>query len=218
MMLYYFTELKYAFDDIKNHHIKVATLDSINDPYEWVPCVINEDNKPYPAEQIREWMCKRYKNKYGFLCLSSSISNPALWGYYGNNHNGAAFGFEFEDNELPPKMNYCNERVIYNPVALQDDVTELNKYFTKLIQRKAKTWEHEEEYRMIVDIDKVCENINGLWFGSFLELRLKTVVLGCRCSYYDLVSMKAELSSAGFNNVCVQKTTIDATSFLMKLV
>jgi|GEM_PF-5611362 len=40
MMLYYYTGFEYALDDILNHHLKVATLDSINDPNEWVFCCI----------------------------------------------------------------------------------------------------------------------------------------------------------------------------------
>lgn len=217
MILYYLTGLEFAYNDLLNHHIKIATLDSVNDPYEWLPCMLNESNVPYSAEKTRQWMCNRYKDKYGFLCLSSDISNPALWGYYGNNHRGAAFGFEFEEDELPIKMVYDNTRIIYSEETMTKGGAEMMKCFQNIIRRKAKTWSHEKEYRLIVDLERNCVQISGLWFGKFLECRLKEIVLGCRCSDHNLACMKNLLNIKGLSNVLVRRTVLDETSFLMKL-
>ena len=47
-MLYHYTGFEYALDDILNHHIKVVTLETANDPNESLFCLKKPDESYYP--------------------------------------------------------------------------------------------------------------------------------------------------------------------------
>ena len=70
MILYHFLSFQNALDDILNHHIKVATLDQVNDPYEWVFRLKSPDGTDYPASWVRDEWHARYKDKIGFISFS----------------------------------------------------------------------------------------------------------------------------------------------------
>lgn len=215
MMLYHYTTFEFARDDILNRHLKVCTLDSVNDPYEWVPCELDSNSEPISADETRKWWCEQYNDKTGFLSFSKSIENPAMWGYYGDKHKGVALGFELGD-KLPLEMEYKDERVKIPKHTLEDGTDKQAAYFDELIKRKATTWQHECEFRLLVHIPTSAEKKNGLSFTSLKGFDLQGVFLGYKCSERDAVCMRCTLDSVNLRYTHVYGTKMSDKSFLMQ--
>lgn len=215
MVLYHYTSFGFGHENIERQRLKVATLDSVNDPYEWVPRALDEKNRAFPAEWTRKWWCEQYKDKYGFLCFSKSISNPALWGYYGDKHKGIALGFEFD--EEPLEMVYNDERVTISQDDLKAGQERMFQKYDLMIKRKATAWMHEEEYRLLVLLQGRVERIGDFWFAPFdSRLVLKEVVLGCKCTEQDGNKIRRSLDHIGLNHVLVLRSEMDDDYFLIK--
>jgi len=220
MTLYYYTTFEYALSNIQNRHIKVATLDSVNDPFEWVPCIINSStNKPFPAEWVRKWMCDRYKNQFGFLCFTKKIADSAFWAYYGDKHKGIAFGFKFDEDYLPLEINYMKKRATISSEELETatEKGKLDPYFNTLISCKSDSWQHEEEYRLLVQLQHTAYKNKELWFVSMNgRLNLKEMRCGSQCSEQQIIDIKKELGLNGFAHVQVIKTKMSDIDFCIE--
>ena len=117
MRLYHYTHFDYGLDDIRNHHIKVATLDSVNDPYEWVPCT-----KEVPSDYAREFWYKKYGNKVGLICLCIDPDNPVMWSHYGDRHSGMVLGFDCALDQFKP-VHYLDDRVSFDGIENLDEAS-----------------------------------------------------------------------------------------------
>lgn len=62
--------------------LKVRTIDECNDPYEFMPA--GPEGKAF--QEIYE---------LGFICFSSLYNSGAMWGHYGDKHQGACLEFTF---------------------------------------------------------------------------------------------------------------------------
>jgi len=215
MMIYHYTKFDFALDDIKNQYIKICTLDSVNDPYEWVPCVLDDNGQPLDPEIIRtEWL-KKYSARVGFVSFSTAITSPAMWGYYGNKHNGAALGFNLQ--KLPLKMNYTNSRVNVFSRDLVNGSDILTNVFDELVKQKGACWQHEEEYRIVVHIPTSATlKKENCWFTTIKNtFDLQRVVLGYKCSEKHACDMRNVLDSAGLSHVRVYGSRICKADFLI---
>ena len=108
---------------------------------------------PTYAEEIRNKFRNRFLNKAGVLCFVDSPTNIGMWAHYGDNHKGICFEFEFdflhehfgshykvEYSQVVPNFNHF-ERYEGKPEYM----------LKKIISTKSVCWEHEQEYRFIVD-------------------------------------------------------------------
>jgi len=90
-----------------------------------------------------EWK-KTFNDKNEYLICSFSgkigLKNPILWGYYAYGFKGLAIEIEVENNDEIQKIKYVNEKKF---MANLDDAE-------KIITRKFKYWEHEDEYRFLI--------------------------------------------------------------------
>lgn len=179
-LLYHYTRFEFALDDILNHHIKVATLDAVNDPYEWVFCLKKADGSSYPAAQVKDWWHNHYQNKVGFISLSEQCDNLVMWSHYADKHRGVVFGFECDPNvsKVWP-VKYCSQRVEFPAMP-----TDNNELFKNLITRKGLEWRCEAEHRAYVGIPEMCEvQVRGAEMLYFMPIdgafQLKEIVLGC---------------------------------------
>lgn len=149
------------------------------------------------------------------MSFSKAITNPAMWGYYGNKHQGTALGFNFQ--KLPLEMNYEDRRVEIPHRELVNGGDSLRDYFDKLIIRKGACWRHEEEYRVLVHIPTSANlKKENCWFTTFENtFDLQRVVLGYRCSEEQAYDMRKVLNSAGLSHVRVFGSRICKTDFLI---
>lgn len=91
-------------------------------------------------------------------------------------------------------VNYCHERVV-RPEEIAHNEESLASWFQQLVATKDKTWEHEDEVRLISDYRYASSVENGRVCFSWPMNYLLGVVVGPRCKYSPAI-IQGLLSSA----------------------
>lgn len=145
--------------------------------------------------------CNRIKtiyDKHNFkiciiCCLSEIRDNVLMWSHYANSHFGICVGFEIEsqDNSLFMKIDEHEPRLQHDSllsfgklpisrVEYHDECPEPYRIFEdqrrifEFLKSKAKSWEYEQEYRIILPHGETNKHII-----RFDKSILKEVILGC---------------------------------------
>lgn len=132
---------------------------------------------------------KRFISMVGLLCMTSNHLDELMWGYYTNNEG---FCLEFDYKKFgnhfkgPHPINYLED---LNPIPI--NWMDANFSFITLMTTKKKSWQHENEYRFLVepsaginfkttDIYKNSDGTNGFVdrFESYDSDALKSITLG----------------------------------------
>lgn len=190
MKVFHFMEKQYAFSNLLNKRLKVATLHSMNDPYEFYLNFHGADNahlKNFKAH---------FNNTVGFLCFSTNLNDPVQWAHYADNHRGICFEFEIPDGILN-EVSYLD-----HPIHINPNEPKWRDNLVKATLCKYKGWSYEQEYRVTIDLssEEVIVDDSGLKFVRIEKAFLPTkVYLGLRC---DLTKHEAEVfNSNGMNAI-----------------
>jgi hypothetical protein len=76
--LYYFTSAKYGLQNIEKRRLKIARIQDLYDPFEFLPL-----NLETTAE--RKWLRKMKKltdKEYGIVCFTDDWEQPMMWSHY----------------------------------------------------------------------------------------------------------------------------------------
>lgn len=172
---YHYLSLKDAIDDLKKKRIKVSKLDELNDPFELMPY----KRYRFGRRQAYNEVFKRMLKKWGLLCFSRSWEEQLLWAYYAEKHKGVALGFEIPKDKII-KVKYTSN-VKRTKVGLTNKIDD-EKNFLGLAEKKYQEWEHEKEYRILINLEEDDLKKDGkhyyMPFGD--KLKIKEVVLGDR--------------------------------------
>ena len=209
MKLYKYTSADFGLDVLKTGRIKVARLLDVNDPNEWIPVCPNPNNNgidyhsdPKFRTAFRHfWSCQ-----YGFISFSLSWDNPVLWGHYADRFRGVALVFEVCNPSKVKEVKYCDARYVLDEKEMYSGDREK---VDRLISRKAKEWEHEQEYRALVDLRACTTQHHGndtLFFANIKDngcLRLCGIYMGpeCTATVYDVHSALDKKPPIGFESV-----------------
>lgn len=103
------------------------------------------------------------------LCFCERWDGLPMWAHYGDNHRGVCLGFQDLPNVL--KIQYVSELQEYNVMLSNGD------QLINALRCKAKDWEYEREWRIIVSdpINEVIERV-------YSPASLLKVILGSRIS------------------------------------
>jgi|GEM_PF-2044058 len=175
MRLYHFTRKEHALENIEKQRLKVATIDGLNDPFEFY-INFSKSGVLLDEEKIEE-IKSNYTYKMGILCFSTKKNDPVQWAHYTDNHKGICMEFEIP-REMLVKVEYLKE-----PVSVDVDQFNWPEKFVDATKSKYQHWSYEREYRIVVDLrSEGVKEENGLYFADFSEyLRLKKVYSGLRC-------------------------------------
>lgn len=113
-----------------------------------------------------------------------------MWGHYADKFRGIALEFEVLDQTKVTKVEYTDQRYVVDGKSIANPTEEDLK---KFIVRKDKIWEHEGEFRVLVNLHscttKRLPNGDTIYFQSFAPdifssqvLNLTGVVLGSECT------------------------------------
>lgn len=174
---YHFLSSENAIKNLERNRIKVSTIDTLNDPFEFMPY------RKYVFQKRQEYnkVFRAVSKKWGILCFSQTWEEQLLWAHYADKHKGIALGFEIPEGELLKVTYVCNE--IRTKIELTDDQNDNEQKFLDLAKIKFQEWEYEKEYRLLVPLED-CERENGYYFISFGDnLKLRKIVLGCRFNH-----------------------------------
>ena len=106
MRVYHFVSEEYGLDNLRKQRLRIARIDELNDPFEFVGADLSDDG----FRQAVESMKTHYSKTHGILCFSESWKNPVQWAHYADKHRGLCLGFDVPD-KLLFKMNYRENRL-----------------------------------------------------------------------------------------------------------
>jgi len=179
MRMFYFTSREYAIKNIENQRLKIATIDKMNDPFEFY-INFNRSEKMLDESEI-EAVKKNYIPIMGFLCFSTKIGDPVQWAHYSDNHKGICMEFEIP-KKLLIKIDYRKD-----PISVDIDKSGWDEKFSDATTSKYQHWSYEREYRIAVNLQSpevVVES--DLYFKKFSDdLELKNICKGVNCKLTD---------------------------------
>lgn len=176
--LYHFTTAKFALDDLRKRHLKIAQFDDLNDPFE-----LKGVNLCNPAQAMafdgvgnHEGFKAEMSHRFGVLCFSENKSDVLQWAHYADRHKGICLGFDVSGGH--EKFGHVDYRTTRFPWPEKPD----EKFIWKLLRTKSKVWAYEREWRVFTELKEgVWNDCAGrvLYFVDFgPELVLKDVILG----------------------------------------
>lgn len=178
--------------------LKFAPITGLNDMLEAALSISHESPQLLPMLFAMQDVRKAYKQISFTMDFDSSIkgyASPLIWGVYGDKNNGVCIELDFDKLKLP--VNYFCDIVGYDDttkykIEIPEDVVTVNslKSFIRAHQKelffvKDKCWEHENEYRIISDVDEYLDiadaitsvyvaNLDGMAFEIVDELLKNT--------------------------------------------
>ncbi len=184
----------------------------LNDKYEFKGMLVDEAKileAGYPPEIIEEFKLLFDIDDYGITCLSSnSIDYLPMWAYYTNNYKGFCVEYEIKKKDCIHEVMYEPERIKVASLIFQfkEAMTKCKKetadyYSTIFLQNlfiKAKSWEHEKEYRIVYPID----NSKGRNVSvSEIGMRTCKIVAGIECTANDIARLNEISNKLGLGDV-----------------
>lgn len=177
MRLYHFTSQQFGLEAIRDSRLKIARINELNDPFEFLGLHLNRDGR----RKLKKWKDRMAEN-YGMICMSKDWQHPLLWGHYADGHRGLCLGFDVVEDGTFTKVNYSGERLKLSDIH-RDNVEELDEDdMRKLLFTKFEAWRYESEYRTFTTLSEK-DPVSSLYFVPFSEnLKLAQVIVGERSS------------------------------------
>ena len=191
--VYKFTSAHYGISNLEKKHLKLSTINDLNDPFDFCPLDTTEPAISYAANAISSLFWKTT----AILCFSRNWDNLLLWSHYGASHTGICLGFDIFESDSGP--NYDTD-VLYQPNLLQirrsQDVN--LDLANRLSRTKHESWSYEQEVRMFVELNDPPDESGLHWieFGPLLILR--EVIIGAQC--HPTMSKKVEEAVEPYGN------------------
>lgn len=203
MRVYKFLDAHYGLKNLREKHLKISTLDDLNDPFELLPY---EQTDPETRKGFRSAR-KIWGASHGLLCFSSDWRDPVIWAHYSDKHKGLCLGFEIPENAGRP-VTYLSERKNLSPLSKPMTTDDSDAW----LYSKFENWAYEKEIRSWTNLETISE---GLYFVDFGEqLKLVEVIAGARCTLAEeellnaikpLTDVKLTKARAGFQRFEIVK-------------
>ena len=172
MRVYHFVGEKYGLDNVLRRRLKIARIDDLNDPFEFMARAAGERERA----ALRATKVEQSK-KTGLLCFSRGWRNPVQWSHYAERHRGVCLGFDVDDSQIK-QVNYRTSPLRFELQRYMADDTYAQDFSERLVSTKFEDWRYEDEFRLYVRLDPATE-INGLYFYEFSDqLRLTELIVG----------------------------------------
>lgn len=219
--LYRLMSPEYAMENLRNGVLHLCRFEKLNDPYEGMPTVQDENNDHAHPELIRKHV-KKMLSRSGLICLTENIKSPSMWGYYAESHKGIALEFSFHDCPKQSKFRKVLYPVDDKRVPLPLDFEKMNDeerqaFYESLLFTKSKSWDHEEEYRRLVPLRNcyVTTDYKGNFFIPFIR-ELSGVVLGVDCKIPEMDFHKWQCEY-GYPDIPIYRAEMDHATFDVRI-
>lgn len=173
MRVHHFVKAEFGIEDIRLRRLKIATINDLNDPFEFL-------GASSPNREIRrrfEIVKQKLSEKVGMLCFSRNWSNPVQWSHYADKHRGLCLGFEVPSSCLR-RVAYSGRRLKPNIKALEGDWSVAEPEMLKILTTKFSHWRYEREVRCFAGLDEP-DTGSGLFFMPFSnDIQLREVIVG----------------------------------------
>jgi len=200
---YHFINEKYGLEALSNKRLKIARINDLNDPFEWLSPRLSDKDYRGRFSKLR----MHDNATKGILCFSKKWNDPVQWSHYGDKHKGICLGFDIPI-EFAADIEYVHDRLHWERDATGRMPSET---ISKLFVTKFKHWEYEQEVRMFLSLDEGTAE-NGLYFYSFgKNLVLREIIAG-PMSELSLETIR-EAAGSNHGNVQTSKARLAFTSF-----
>jgi hypothetical protein len=175
--VYKFISAEYGVSNLRDHHLKLSTIDDLNDPFDLGPVDTTDPEIRYAIENLVVW----FRQTSAILCFSRNWDNLLLWSHYGASHAGVCLGFDIPDGEA----RYDTD-VLYQPNVIKVRKEDINLAFVdRLLRTKHESWSYEQEVRMFVRLNDPPDEKGLRWMDFGPNLELKDVIIGSQCKPED---------------------------------
>ena len=177
MRVFHFVNEEYGLEDLRKRRLKVATLNELNDPFEFFGVDLGDEGLRRAFRVMKDELGV----DKGLLCFSRSWYNPVLWSHYAAKHTGLCLGFDIPD-ELLGRVTYSRKRLRVEPEVFSHPRHEAPETLIRFFFTKYAHWRYENEVRCFVNLEEKDPQ-SDLYFAEFAEnLRLATVIVGAQSS------------------------------------
>lgn len=197
-------EAKYRAIDINENISKIFT--DISDIFDKSQKDLenHEDKIKEELNNIFEYL---RKNEYYIGCLTNNSNSVLMWTHYSNNHNGFLVKLELDKSytESVYPVKYSNKKPLRGIEELHKSTEEnVLKFFKREFYTKAKDWQYEKEYRLI---------INEQEGNEFYGIKVVEIILGYNISDQN---KKRLANYCRKNNIQLKKATLRTQSYGVK--
>lgn len=201
MRVFKFLRCDFGLEAIQKRRLKISTLESTNDPFEFLPFDLSKRGHRWATEQTR----KHIGADKGMLCFSRHWNNPVIWSHYADSHKGICLEFEVADTLANP-VNYIRE-----PLPFDDPPT--IETVRRMLLTKFDDWSYESEIRLWT----TTETKDGELFFMNLDhnLVLQKVLLGVGC---PLTEPQIDTAVGPYTNpVIIERVRRSSNKFEMEI-
>lgn len=205
MRVYHFMSAKWGLAAIRHRRLKIATLDTINDPFELLGVDLSDVTHRRGLLATRDAIAKRR----GMLCFSKDWRNPVQWSHYAEHHRGLCLEFEIPDALLKQVRYVADRDVDGMERMLTGDPDAAQQATETLLSTKFLHWQYEQEYRVFAALETADA---GLYFAPFSkDLRLSGVIIGAKStvSRIEIRNALAGMSKVKLENARLAFKTFD---------
>jgi hypothetical protein len=197
MRVYHFVPARYGLEDLQRRRLKIATIDELNDPFEFLAIDLTNAKLRRAFAAVKQQLAETSD----MLCFSRHWNNPVQWSHYADKHMGLCLGFDIPDEHLTP-VQYSGRRLAADAQRLRwEDMDEATAL--KFLSTKFAHWRYEAEVRAFLSLED-REPKSGLYFADFSDrLALTEVIVGAR-SEISRSDLKGALGDLARNVRCVK--------------
>ena len=122
------------------------------------PAEVAEARRVYGSLYMRELLARQLSQRFGIVSFAADPLNPLMWSHYTGDGSGFVIGYKTEclrslarDREQLREVTYSSQ-----PPPLMDYVVALEPESNRfgILCAKSSHWEHEKEWRLIVELDR----------------------------------------------------------------
>ncbi|WP_172961090.1 DUF2971 domain-containing protein [Asticcacaulis excentricus] len=185
MMFYYFTTATHGLSNIENSRLKIALIDQLNDPFEFIFMDLSKADAAAKANGVKN----NWAATFGIICGSGSWTHPLMWAHYSECHKGICIGIELDEsiknNDLI-KVEYSKNRIIKTDHEMRtlrqkgEDSKEAKEFSNEVVRTKSEFWSYESEYRILQTI-KDLQREGGNYFVKIGDIgKVSEIIIGAR--------------------------------------
>lgn len=172
------------------------------------------------TSQLKQQVMATLSDIVCVLSLSTAKCNHLMWVHYADSHSGTALAFDsdfaFFSQAVPVEYRTERIQIEIDPATATD--SQKQAFARKLLTVKNISWNHEEEYRLVMPSSSLeltpDRDPRGLpvYVSTFPVESLAQVVHGCRMSTTDQSTL-GSIVSEKYKNAQELKSTINSETF-----